>query len=306
MPLSRPMGLLVALCALCCEVSTPVAGPSPSAAQVPAKAQPATPPVVTKAPAPPRAEPAPPVAPPEPPPWSTAAGLAYREVVLGTDDPSQPLPMVVAIHGLGDDPDNFRHVLDHFVEPVRVILPRGIDAYEGGGWSWFPVRARDPDVTALAEGIGKAADHIATGLRELRTTRPTKGLPIVTGFSQGGMLTFALAVGHPDVVGHAVAVGGWLPPPLIPGDKGKGTTYPQIHALHGTTDVAVPLPPTQAAIEALQGAGFGVTLHTYEGVGHMIPPPMRRDLHDLLIDAVRKARRTKPKTKPKPKPKTKP
>ncbi len=214
-------------------------------------------------------------------------------MVLGGADPETPLPMIVAIHGLGDTPDNFRHLLEQFPEPVRVILPRGIDPTDGGGWSWFPIRARDPDVEALSAGIGSAADHIAKGLRALQESRPTVGKPIVTGFSQGGMLTFTLAVHHPDVVGHAIAVGGWLPPPLVPESKDDATEFPPIHALHGTADPAVRYEPTVAAIEALKTGGFSVELTSYEGVEHVITPPMRRDLYDRLTDALQAERRRK-------------
>lgn len=279
-PLLRCAPGLLALVALACEASSPPASVEPRSTPtaVPAP-DPGTPAVAEPTPA----------EPPEPP-WPTAAGLAYREVVLGTADPEQPLPMLVAIHGLGDAPDNFRHVLDEFPEPVRVILPRGLDPVPEGGWSWFPVRARDPDVAALSAGIERAADQIATGLRELQRTRPTVGKPIVTGFSQGGMLTFTLAVHHPDVVGHAVAVGGWLPPPLWPTAKGEGP-HPTLDALHGTADAAVPFEPTQQAVQTLEALGLPASLTSYEGVGHAIPPLMRRDLHDRLADAVHEQRR---------------
>lgn len=275
----RHMAGLVALAVLACEVSSP-APPTerradPDVAAVVDPSSPAPPPT--------------PEPPPEPP-WATAAGLAYREVVLGTTDPEQPLPMIVAIHGLGDAPDNFVHLLDELPEPVRVILPRGLDPVPEGGFSWFPIRARDPDVASLAAGIDRAAARIADGIRALTASRPTVGKPIVTGFSQGGMLTFALAVRHPDVVGHAVAVGGWLPPPLWPQAKADGPR-PTIDALHGTADVAVPYEPTQQAVQALQALGWTTTLTTYEGVGHAIPPPMRRDLHDRLTDALHEQRR---------------
>jgi len=281
--LHRILGLL-GLVALACEVSTPPAGNAPSTAPT-ARADPASPP---SAATPTNADER-----PTPPPWPDAAGLAYREVVLGGADPETPLPMIVAIHGLGDTPDNFRHLLDQFPEPVRVILPRGLDPTEGGGWSWFPIRARDPDVEALSAGIGTAADRIAAGLRALQESRPTVGKPIVTGFSQGGMLTFTLAVRHPDVVGHAIAVGGWLPPPLVPERKDDATEFPPIHALHGTADPAVRYEPTVAAVEALQTGGFSVELTSYEGVEHVITPTMRRDLYDRLTDALQAEQRRK-------------
>ncbi|MEM9459732.1 MAG: dienelactone hydrolase family protein [Myxococcota bacterium] len=291
-PRSRLVGLvgLLALLTLACEVSTPPAKTAPSTSPLAAGVAP--PPSAAVA-ADPAHAPTEPAAPAEPP-WDTAADLAYREVVLGGADPSTPLPMLVAIHGLGDTPDNFRHLLDGFGEPVRVILPRGLDPTDAGGWSWFPIRARDPNVEALATGIAEAARRVSLGLAQLQASRPTVGKPIVTGFSQGGMLTFTLAVHHPEVVGHAIAIGGWLPPPLVPQALDPERSYPPLHALHGTADAAVAYAPTQAAVEALAGLGLSVELTSYEGVGHMIPPPMRRDLYDRLTDAVRAERSRTP------------
>lgn len=286
MSLPRPWAALVGLALWACEVSTPPAQTTPRttpSAQAPEPA--ATPaPALT----------AEPEGPPPEPPWDTAAGLAYREVLLGATDPEAPLPMIVAIHGLGDTPDNFRHLLDQFPEPARLILPRGLDRTEGGGWSWFPIRARDPDVENLARGISHAADQIAAGLEELRQSRPTIGKPVVTGFSQGGMLTFTLAVEHPEVVGHALAIGGWLPPPLWPAEDVDAKALPAIDAYNGTDDKAVAYEPTAAAVEVLGQRGLTAELHTYEGVGHMITPQMRRDLFDDLTDAVRREHKRKP------------
>lgn len=274
-----------------CEVSTPPAGSPPAAAQPAEVADKGAPPSARAAPTPDE-----PAAAPAPPPWSKAGGLAYRELLLNATDPNTPLPMVVAIHGLGDDPDNFAHLLTNFTEPVRVILPRGIDATENGGWSWFPIRARDPDVDKLSTGIAHAAEVVAAGVAELSRSRATVGRPIVTGFSQGGMLTFTLAVHHPEVVGHAIPIGGWLPPPLMPTERNKDTDYPPIDALHGTADRAVAYEPTQAAVDTLAERGFTVKLHTYEEVGHQITPPMRRDLFDQLTDAIaREHKRKAPK-----------
>jgi phospholipase/carboxylesterase len=193
--------------------------------------------------------------------------------------------MIVAIHGLGDRPENFAHLFDTFPERARLILPRGIDpTEEEDGWSWFPIRARDGDIEALAAGIGLAADKIAVAMTQLQTIHPTRGKPIVTGFSQGGMLTLALAVHHPEVVGHAVAIGGWLPPPLWPEQKPGGAT-PSIVALHGSADNAVRWGPTKEALDHLEQLGFAVELRTYEGVRHVLTPEIQRDLFDQLIDA---------------------
>ena len=46
-------------------------------------------------------------------------------------------------------------------------------------------------------------------------TRPTEGRALVAGFSQGGMLTFGLALHHPDLFDGAYPIAGWFPLHLV-------------------------------------------------------------------------------------------
>lgn len=246
---------------------TPAASPDPAPQTAPAPTPVAKPPVAAR---------------------PKAAELHYVERILGDAEPEDTLPMIVAIHGLGDDPDHFAHLFDAFPGTARLILPQGVDPTEQGGWSWFPIRARSQDVEGLATGIEASADKLAAMIAALEKTRPTAGAPIVTGFSQGGMLSFTLAVKHPEAVGFAVPVGGWLPPPLWP-EAGPTNAHPRIVALHGTADNAVHFEPTKTCVDALTDKGYTVELKAYEGVRHAIPPQVRTDLYDLLADAVKQA-----------------
>ncbi len=263
-----PLLLLAILAAAC------TAPPAPSQAHPAPRTGP-------PAPTPDVHSPSPTDAPEAPKPLPEAAGLHYVEIVTGGAASDAELPMLVAIHGLGDDPRNFQMLVADLPVEARVILPRGLDEH-GDGWSWFPIRARDPDVEALAEGIDLASDAIARGVAELVETRPTVGKPVVTGFSQGGMLTMNLAVRHGEQFSSAVAVGGWLPPPTWPERESVPPHVPPILALHGDTDAAVKIGPTREAIEHLQGLGLEVELHEYPGIGHAIPPEMRGELHERL------------------------
>jgi phospholipase/carboxylesterase len=268
------LGLWVAVCLLPVGCEAPPPSPRTSPATSAAQSQ--------------KAEPAPvdeEVTQPELPPLPAVAGIHYLELVTGGADPDAELPMIVAIHGLGDQPRGFVGLFQGFDRPARIILPRAIDEYEPG-YSWFPIRAADPDRTALADGIARAADAIAPAIQELSESRPTRGKPIVTGFSQGGMLTFTLATRHPELFAYAVAVGGWLPPPLWPESAPEPTSYPPIIALHGDADPAVRIEPTRESVAHLESIGLRAELHEYSGVGHSIPPPMRDELLYLLGEAL--------------------
>ncbi len=258
--------ILALLCACACNPAAP-----------PEQQTSAPPPAATPSPAPPPAAP------------DEAAGIAYLVRYTGGARPDATLPLVVAIHGLGDRPERFG-LLAGFDGEARVIVPRALHRH-GAGFSWFDIAVRgERDVAAVAAGTRAAAGRLAQMIAALRERYPTRGKAIVTGFSQGGMLSFALAVLHPEHIRLALPVAGWLPPPLWPNTaEGKSTAEgkaaPPIVALHGADDQILPLAPTVEAVSALRRAGVDAQLIEYPGVGHGVSGQMRRELYRRLAEA---------------------
>ena len=138
--------------------------------------------------------------------------MRFVEILTGGASPSDSLPLVVGIHGLGGRPENFGRVLSSLTTRARLVLPYGLEPY-GEGFAWFlPWR----DDAELAAGTTRAANRLAAMIDELVQRRPTAGKPIVTGFSEGGILSFALAVLHPESVRATFPVSGLLAPSLWP------------------------------------------------------------------------------------------
>lgn len=224
----------------------------------------------------------------------SAGELLYLEKVLGDAEPDEALPMVVALHGLGSRPQwfakNFEALPEHEgFTAVRLVLLQA-PLIEPHAYSWNPVRAGDNDVEGLSEGIEESAALAAEAIEQLRAARPTLGEPIVTGFSQGGMVTFGLAIHHPDTVGVAIPMAGWLPPPLYP-DEDAPPSAPQLLVLHGEADTVVPVDPTRDSVERLDAQGWDVELRTYEGLGHDFRrEDAKTDLYDRLVEAIEDAR----------------
>lgn len=219
--------------------------------------------------------------------WGTAAGLRYLEIVRGQADGREPLPLLVVIHGLGDRPDRkWLQAID--VEPdirARMILPQAPTPY-GRGYAWFEYRFRDRNDAALAQGIRAAEARLSRMIERLRQLRPTRGRAVVCGFSQGGMLSFALSLLDPQRVEFAVAISGELPPQLWPADKPAGW-FPKIVALHGKADPVVGFEADRKLVSHLQGLGFAVELLGFEHVRHGISPEMRMRAKHALSAALR-------------------
>jgi phospholipase/carboxylesterase len=209
-----------------------------------------------------------------------AAPLTYEERVVGTATASAKLPMIVAVHGLGDRPDSFAALMQGFDLPVRVILPRAPTPHDPG-FSWFSVRLRDGKVDVLSDEVVKQADRVSELIRDLVQRRPTDGKPILLGFSQGGMITFAIALRHPDQIRAAIPIGGWLAPELMP-DASEARKLPPIYALHGALDRAVPFEEARATVRTLAEKGARAELIADPRAGHEISVVLRARLFGLL------------------------
>jgi len=210
------------------------------------------------------------------------AQLDYVEKVLGAE-PDAELPLLVVVHGLGDTPENYLSVFDDLATPVRLVAPRAPDPHAVGS-SWFPI----DDLLKAPRVIRERADALARLIERLARTRPTRGRPIVTGFSQGGVLSFALAAYHPELrLAAALPVAGLLPkggPPV------RVAPPPfRVVALHGTADPRIPYVRGVDAVERLRAAGGNATMFDYPGVGHAFSEPMLVRYYSLLREELTRA-----------------
>ena len=200
--------------------------------------------------------------------------------MTGGASPTDRLPLLVGLHGLGDTPEGFIGFLTEMNLRVRIVAAAGLDRW-GPGYSWFPSRAETPHAVWVA-GIRRAADAVIPAVRALTQQHATCGLPIVTGFSQGGMLSYAVVARPDGGVFAALPIGGLLPHDLWPAARPVGGLLPGVYAFHGAADARVPFADDRAANAAFRAVGFHAELQEYPGVGHTITPAMARDVRARL------------------------
>lgn len=200
-------------------------------------------------------------------------GIHYLEAVIGDAAFEDPLPTVFVFHGRGGQAQLPGGPFLGLSRPVRVIIPQAPDRL-GKGWEWVPVSVGSGLVDRLSSSLFEVSGRVARMMRAVIAERPTVGRPIVSGFSQGGLLTYALALHHDDVVGYALPLSTWLPPPLEPLYKREDLRFPPMRSMHGVEDRIIPIGPTRALVERLTGRGFEVELVEFEGVGHEMSEEM--------------------------------
>jgi phospholipase/carboxylesterase len=211
------------------------------------------------------------------------------EIVRGEATADEQLPLLIVIHGLGDRPHrDWLYAID--IDPklkARMILPQAPTAY-GQGFAWFPFRFQDRNDEALAGGISEAEARLAHMIEVLQAQRPTRGRALVTGFSQGGMLSYALALSQPQKIQFAMPISGELPAQLWPTARPKRGSVPRMIALHGAADTVVSFEADDKLAQHLRGLGYPLELVRYDGVGHRISEEMsarvKRELSTALAN----------------------
>ncbi len=210
------------------------------------------------------------------------APLVYDEVVTGGAAADETLPLVVCLHGLGDSPAGIRSLATDFPGRARFVLPQAPTPY-GSGFAWFPFYDGRGTQQQYAVGVREAALRVAATIRRVRALRPTRGQTLVTGFSQGAMISYGLAAQHADLIGAAFPLSGCLPTPLLPR---AGARLPPIRAMHGDADDVVPLALDRESVAALRRLGADIDLRVYPGVRHTITAQMGDDLNAAIAAAI--------------------
>jgi len=192
------------------------------------------------------------------------AGIRFIVTFRGGADDQAPL--VVGMHGRGGKPERFAGVFQNFDGRAEIAFAQAPSKWNDG-WSWFPEWHGDDD-PAFATAFDATEKQLWQGIKELSRGRRV----IVTGFSQGGVLSYVLAARHPREIAYAFPIGGAAPPGFLPRDRQPAAP---IYALHGANDQVIDIAAARSTIAVFKEQGVRAELHEFPGVGHDMPAEVR-------------------------------
>lgn len=176
----------------------------------------------------------------------------------------EALPMIVAIHGNNGHPERMMAMARSCGLRARLVAPQA-PRRTTNGWSWFDLRTPNPEHIDVPEAV-RMADLLSGMVRRLGEERPTVGRPVITGFSQGGILSYTVSARSPEVVSAAVPVSGVFFPSMKP--EGRASALPPIRALQPERDPQIPLAFAKAVAKRFADEGADIELKVLEGVAH--------------------------------------
>jgi phospholipase/carboxylesterase len=196
-----------------------------------------------------------------------------------------PEGLLVLFHGRGADEHDLFPVLD-LLDPERRLLgvtPRGPLSLPPGGAHWYALGGLGTPDPETFRPTYEAATAWLDGLARETGIPPEK--TAVGGFSQGGVMTYALglAKGRPRPAA-LIALSGFIP--SVPGfDVDLTAPFPQIAIGHGTYDPVIGVEWGRRAKTQLEGAGADPLYREYP-LPHTIDPRFVVELQPWLADAL--------------------
>lgn len=184
---------------------------------------------------------------------------------------SGPHPTIVALHGWGANAMDLLGLAPYLAEGKFLVLcPQGRVEVPLGpmvGYGWFPLTmGASPDPGEFERGIDDATHFLDEAVA--RYPVDTKRL-LLLGFSQGGVIAYALALRDPQRFAGLVALSSWLPSALAESLPPAPREQLQTLVHHGAADDLIEVARARESVERLRALHVPVTYREFE-MGHQI------------------------------------
>jgi phospholipase/carboxylesterase len=183
-------------------------------------------------------------------------------------------PLLLLLHGYGSNEEDLFSFASELPEDYYVVSARGPFDLSYGSHAWYAINF-DADENKFSD-IGQARasrDIIARFIDELVANYPIDAENVtLIGFSQGCILSYAVAVSYPEKVQRVVAMSGYWNPEIAVDDYLENDCSKlRIFASHGTVDQVILVEWARKSIPALQVLGIEIVFKEYM-VGHGVAP----------------------------------
>ena len=193
-------------------------------------------------------------------------------------------PLLLLLHGYGSNEEDLFSFATELPDEYYIISARAPYSMQYGAYAWYAINF-DADENKFSdhEQAKISRNLIAQFIDELIQTYPidAKNVTLI-GFSQGSILSYAIALSHPDKVQRVVALSGYISEPILEENYLQNDfTKLKIFHSHGTVDQVIPVEWARKTKPFLEKLGIPSTYKEYP-VGHGVAPQNFYDFKNWL------------------------
>ncbi|MEE9350254.1 MAG: phospholipase [Flavobacteriaceae bacterium] len=209
-----------------------------------------------------------------------------REPIIKSDNP----PLLILLHGYGSNEQDLFSFASQLPDDLLIISAKAPLTLGFGSYAWYSINFevdfdsrndKRSDTKQAKESIEKIEYFIDTIIRKYKVN--TKKV-FLLGFSQGSILSYAVALRNPDKIPYIIALSGYINSDLIP----KNITKDAVKNLnffisHGNVDQVLPIEWARKSLPILNTLEIKYQFNEYP-VGHGVNPQNFNDFKEWIID----------------------
>ncbi len=196
------------------------------------------------------------------------------DFVLGPSTLKENAPLLIMLHGYGSDENDLFSFASELPEELLIVSARGPYKMQPFGNAWYAINFDaekgkwndNEQAKQSVELISKFIDEVS------KAYDVNKKNITLLGFSQGSILSYAVALTYPEKVKNIVALSGYVNKDILPNNlTDKDYSHLDFYCSHGSVDQVIPpdwARQTQAFLNTLN------IKNTYSEfpVGHGVAP----------------------------------
>ena len=194
-------------------------------------------------------------------------------------------PAVIMCHGYGSDENDLFSFASEMPKELFVISLKAPYPLQPYGNAWFAINF-DAELGkwSINEQARSSRDLIADFIRQAHEYYPIDpNNSTLLGFSQGTILSLAVALSYPELVKNVVGLSGYINSDILTDNyKSKDHSGLEVFSSHGTVDQVIPVDWARATPKFLDALEIPNVFKEYP-VGHGVAPQNFRDFNAWLI-----------------------
>ncbi|WP_338408552.1 alpha/beta hydrolase-fold protein [uncultured Flavobacterium sp.] len=194
-------------------------------------------------------------------------------------------PLLLLLHGYGSNEEDLFSFEAELPDAYYIVSARAPYTMQHGSYAWYAINF-DADQNRFSdnEQAKISRDLIAVFIDELVSNHSIDPENVtLIGFSQGTILSYAVALSHPEKAQRVVAMSGYVNEEILEENYlKKSFTNLKIFASHGTVDQVIPVEWGRKAKPFLDKLGINTTYKEYP-IGHGVSPQNFYDFKNWLL-----------------------
>lgn len=192
-------------------------------------------------------------------------------------------PVLLLFHGYGSDENDLFSFAQELPEELFIISVRAPYAMQPYGNAWYAINF-DADKGKWSDNAQAIAsrDKIAHFIDEALANYPVdKDNVSLLGFSQGTILSYAVAFSYPEKIKNIIALSGYINTDLFDTQPKEHYAHLNFYCSHGSVDQVIPVDWAREAPKFLETLDIK---HQYSEfpVGHGVAPQNFYEFRDWL------------------------